>query len=79
MDTLETHSWWNCSTINDQVSDLAHEQVGRDPPRLAILVAVRTRIYKSKSLETRRSLENRQASRVSDELSHVVEDDRFGD
>lgn len=77
MDALEAIGGCNSGAIDDQVSYLAYKQVRRDPSCFTILVVIGTRVNKGEGSKARRGLEGGAIARVSNQLSHVIEDDWF--
>lgn len=73
---LEPFRWWPSRSIDDEVTNLPHKQVGRGPSRLAV-ISVWTGINQSKSFECRGCLKNWEVAGITDELCHIIEYDRL--
>lgn len=79
MNSLEATGRWDGSTINYNVPNLSHEDIGRGPARRAIRIAVRASVDESQGLQGGRSFQDRPVVGITDELGHVVENNGVRD
>lgn len=77
MNALESTGGVNSCAIDDDISNLSHEDIGRNPaglPSIWIGRLVGAGVNQCKRVEISSSLEDWSRSRIAYELCHVVED-----